>query len=346
MIEPTILQELEDIQQKALDALQPVQDEAGLQAWRTVHLGRSAPVMLVFSSLPKLDKDLRPQVGQRANQVKQALEAAFATRNETLRQTSLQRALTQERVDTSLPGRLPIHGRLQPMTQILREIYAIFAEMGFQVFQSRDIELDEYNFELLNIPPFHAARDMQATFYTSIPGVVPRTHTSPGQMHAMRQFAPEPVRVVLPGMCYRFEQTNVRYDVQFQQVEVLAVGRHITLGDMLGTLEGFARRMFGDSVHIRLRPAYFPFTEPSGEMDVECFLCGGKGCFICKGSGWLEIMGCGMVHPTVLQNGGYDPRQFTGFAAGMGPGRVAMLRYHIEDIRYLYANDIRFLEQF
>jgi phenylalanyl-tRNA synthetase alpha chain len=346
MSEPNALQELKDILQKALDALQPVQDETSLQAWRVAHLGRSAPVMQIFSSLPKLDKDVRPQVGQNANQIKQALETAFNNRNEFLRQASLTRALTSERVDVTLPGRLPIHGRLHPLTQILREIYAIFGEMGFQVYQARDIELDEYNFELLNIPPYHAARDMQATFYTSNPGVVPRTHTSPGQIHSMRQFAPEPVRVVLPGMCYRFEQTSVRYDVQFHQVEVLAVGNNITLGDMLGTLEGFARRMFGDGVHVRLRPAYFPFTEPSGEMDVECFLCGGKGCFICKGSGWLEIMGCGMVHPTVLQNGGYDPRQFTGFAAGMGVGRIAMLRYHIEDIRYLYANDIRFLEQF
>jgi phenylalanyl-tRNA synthetase alpha chain len=346
MSESNVLQKLQEIQDQALQALQVVQDEASLQGWRTMYLGRSAPVMQVFSSLPSIEKDLRPQVGQQANLVKQALESSFSARSEEIKKSALELSLTRGSLDVTLPGRKPSHGRLHPTTRILREIYAIFAEMGFQVFQSRDVETDDYNFGLLNIPPYHPARDMWDTFHTSTPGVVLRTHTSPGQIHAMRRFAPEPVRVVLPGMCYRYEQTSVRADVQFQQVEVLAVGHNITFADMKGTLEGFARRLFGDNVHIRLRPSYFPFTEPSGEMDVECFLCGGKGCIICKGSGWLEIMGCGMVHPTVLQNGGYDPHEFTGFAAGIGPGRVAMLRYHIEDIRYFWSNDVRFLDQF
>ncbi len=346
MSEANILEQLEAMQQNALQVIAAVEDEAALQTWRTAHLGRSAPVMQVFSSLPRVDKELRPQVGQRANQVKLALEAAFTERSQAIKAAALQRSLTQERVDVTLPGRQPGRGRFHPTMQILREMFAIFAEMGFQVYLAPDVETDDMNFGLLNIPPYHPARDMWDTFHTSTPGVVLRTHTSPGQIHSMREYAPEPVRVVLPGMCYRYEQSSVRSDIQFQQVEVVAVGQHITFADMKGTLEGFARRMFGDNVQIRLRPSYFPFTEPSGEMDVECFLCGGKGCVICKGSGWLEIMGCGMVHPTVLRNGGYDPEKYSGFAAGIGPGRVAMLRYHIEDIRYFWANDTRFLEQF
>jgi phenylalanyl-tRNA synthetase alpha chain len=187
---------------------------------------------------------------------------------------------------------------------------------------------------------------MWDTFHTTTPGVILRTHTSPGQIHAMREYAPEPVRVILPGMCYRYEQVSARSETQFNQVEVLAVGRNITMGDLKGTLQDFAQRMFGKGVRTRLRPSYFPFTEPSGEMDVECFVCGGQGCPICKGSGWLEILGCGMIHPTVLRNGGYDPEEFTGFAAGMGPERIALLRHRIDDIRNMWSNDVRFLEQF
>ncbi len=341
-----VLQQLEEYQRNGMAALDAVQDENGLQSWRTAHLGRNAPVMQVFTSLGQVDKELRPQVGQRANQVKLALEAAYNERNGYIKQISLQNSLLRDRLDVTLPGRPSVQGRLHPLTQVLREMYAIFREMGFQIFQSRDVELDDYNFTLLNIPPYHPARDMWDTFHTDRPGVVLRTHTSPGQIHAMRAYAPEPVRVALPGICYRYEQVSVRHEIQFHQVELLAVGQHITFGDMKGTLDDFARRMFGEGVRTRLRPSYFPFTEPSAEMDVECFLCGGKGCVVCKQAGWLEIMGCGMVHPTVLQNGGYDPRQFTGFAAGIGPARVAMLRYHIEDIRYFWANDMRFLEQF
>jgi phenylalanyl-tRNA synthetase alpha chain len=218
--------------------------------------------------------------------------------------------------------------------------------MGFQTYRSREVESDEYNFELLNIPAHHPARDMWDTFFGTNPGMVLRTHTSPGQIHAMHQYAPEPVRVLLPGMCFRYEQISARSEIQFNQVELIAVGYDISFGDMKGTLQDFARRMFGENVHTRLRPSYFPFTEPSAEMDVECFVCGGKGCPVCKGSGWLEILGCGMMHPTVLKNGGYDPNKFRGFAAGMGVERIAMLKHRIDDIRNFWANDVRFLEQF
>jgi len=323
-----------------------VQDEAALQEWRVAYLGRHAPVMQVFSRLSEAPREERPRIGQRANQVKQTLEAALQTRSEQIKRQALERSLSSERLDVTLPGRQPVRGRLHPTTQTLRRIYSIFAEMGFQIYRSRDVETDEYNFELLNIPVYHPARDMWDTFHTTRPGVILRTHTSPGQIHAMREFAPEPVRVILPGMCYRYEQISARSEIQFNQVEVLAVGRKITFSDMKGTLNDFARRMFGAQARTRLRPSYFPFTEPSAEMDVECFVCGGKGCQICKGSGWLEIMGCGMVHPVVLQNGGYDPRQYSGFAAGMGPERITLLLHRIEDIRHFWANDVRFLTQF
>lgn len=344
--ETNVLSELDQIQQTALAALEAVQDEAGLSAWRSTHLGRSAPVMLVFSRLGTVPKDLRPQVGQKANQVKLALEGALEMRSQSVRAGELLRRLTSEKLDVTLPGRRPPLGRLHPVTQALEEICGIFQEMGFQIYRSPEVETDELNFELLNIPAHHPARDMWDTFHTVEPGVILRTHTSPGQIRAMREYAPEPVRVTLPGMVYRYEQTNASHEMQFNQVELLAVGRSITLGDLKGTIEEFGRRMFGASVRTRLRPSYFPFTEPSGEYDMQCFLCGGKGCGVCSGSGWLEIGGCGMVHPVVLQNGGYDPREFSGFAAGLGPERIAMLKYGVDDIRYFFANDVRFLEQF
>jgi phenylalanyl-tRNA synthetase alpha chain len=218
--------------------------------------------------------------------------------------------------------------------------------MGFQIYRSRDVETDEYNFQLLNFPPFHPAREMQDTFFTTEPDVILRTHTSPGQIHVMRERCPEPIRVILPGMCYRYEQITARSEIQFNQVEGLAVGPGIRMSDLKGTLSDFARRMFGPETRTRFRCSHFPFTEPSAEMDIECFLCGGAGCRVCKRAGWLEILGCGMVHPVVLENGGYDPRRYSGFAFGMGPERIAMLRHEIQDIRLFWGNDLRFLEQF
>jgi phenylalanyl-tRNA synthetase alpha chain len=235
---------------------------------------------------------------------------------------------------------------LHPITQTLREIYKIWADMGFQVYRARDVETDEYNFQLLNFPPHHPAREMQDSFYTDTEGVLLRTHTSPGQIHAMREYFPEPIRVILPGMCYRYEQVSASKDVQFTQVEGLAVGPGIRMTNLKGTLSSFARRIFGQDRATRFRASYFPFTEPSAEMDVQCILCNGDGCRTCKHTGWLEILGCGMVHPVVLRNGGYDPETFSGFAFGMGPERIAMLRHGIEDIRAFWANDLRFLKQF
>jgi phenylalanyl-tRNA synthetase alpha chain len=353
-----MLEQLNQIESQALSELGAVQDEDSLQRWKVAHLGRNSPLMKTFDGLGGLSKDERPAVGRRANEVKRLLEGALESRSGELRQAAVLRALEAERLDVTLPGRTPPRGRLHPATQTLREISRVFGEMGFQVYRSREVETDEYNFQLLNFPPNHPAREMQDSFYvdTGRPRgdnpILLRTHTSPGQIHAMREFAamnpenPPPVRIILPGMCFRYEQITARSEMQFNQVEGLAVGPHITLGILKGTLSDFARRMFGQQVRSRFRASHFPFTEPSAEMDIECFVCGGQGCPVCKRTGWLEILGCGMVHPVVLRNGGYDPERYTGYAFGMGPERMTMLRHRIEDIRYFWANDLRFLEQF
>ena len=341
-----MLSDLEQIEIKALQFLDSIQDESSLEAWRVAHLGRSSLLMSVFDQLGKLAKDERPIVGRRANEVKKVLEAAFLKRSNTLRESALQQSLQSERLDVTLPGRTLPLGRLHPATISLRTVVRAFADMGFQVYRSPEVDTDEFNFGLLNMPPDHPARDMWDTFYTSMPNVSLRPHTSPGQIHVMRQYAPEPIRAILPGMCYRYEQINARKETQFNQIEVLAVGKDITLGDLKGTVSDFARRLFGQNIRTRFRASYFPFTEPSAEYDFECLLCSGRGCPVCAQTGWLEIGGCGMVHPIVLENGGYDPAKFSGFAAGLGTERIMMLKHHIEDIRNFWSNDMRFLEQF
>jgi phenylalanyl-tRNA synthetase alpha chain len=341
-----MVEELHELEEEARAALAAARDEEALANWRSAYLGRKGRVTEAVKALGELPREERPAYGQRVNEIKRALETAYEARAEAVRQAAQARALAGEQVDVTLPGR-PLHpGRLHPTTQTLREIYRIFAEMGFQVYRTRDVESDEYNFGLLNMPPHHPARDMWDTFYAATPGVLLRTHTSPGQIHAMRDYAPEPVRVILPGMCYRYEQITPRSEIMFNQVEGLAVGRAITMADLRGTVLDFSTRMFGEGRRLRFRASYFPFTEPSAEVDMDCILCEGKGCRVCKYSGWLEIMGCGMVHPIVLQNGGYDPDEYRGFAFGMGPERIAMLKHRIDDIRYFWGNDLRFLEQF
>ncbi len=341
-----MLDRLDELEQEALKALESVADETSLTGWKTAHLGRNAELAEMLKRLGELEADERPQAGRRINEVKTALEAAFERQTQALRARALEARLREERLDVTLPGRPQPRGRLHPSTQALREILEIWREMGFQVYRSREVETDDFNFGLLNMPPHHPARDLWDTFYTTEPGILLRTHTSPGQIHVMRERAPEPIRVVLPGMCYRYEQITARAEIQFNQIEGLAVGPGVTFADLKGTLTAFARRMFGDAVRARFRASHFPFTEPSAEMDIECFVCGGEGCSVCKHTGWLEILGCGMVHPVVLENGGYDPRRFSGFAYGMGPERSMMLKHRIEDIRLFWANDMRFLEQF
>ena len=352
-----MLDKLKAIEKAALEAIASVWTEESLQAWKTSQFGRSSPLMQVFAEFGKLSKEEKPVVGQAANKVKVTLEAALSAREAEIKAAALAKSLEEEQLDVTLPGRSVHIGRLHPSTQQLRRVLSILGEMGFQVYTSREVETDEMNFQMLNFPLHHPAREMHDSFYVEAEGrgdnpILMRTHTSPGQIRAMREYAatnpqnPPPIRIALPGMCFRYEQVTSRSEMQFNQVEGLAVGEGITFSDLKGTLSDFARRMFGQNARTRFRADHFPFTEPSAEMDVECFVCGGKGCSVCKRSGWLEILGCGMVHPIVLQNGGYDPTRYSGFAWGMGPERQLMLRYKIDDIRYFWGNDTRFLEQF
>jgi phenylalanyl-tRNA synthetase alpha chain len=341
-----MLDRLNRLNDEAVAELATIDTRDGLEEWYARTIGRKGEVTLLVRRVGELPKEERPDFGRRANEVKGALEAAYQARADHIKATELEQSLRQRAIDVTLPGRPLATGRLHPTTQTLRQIYDIFAEMGFQVYLSPDVETDEYNFQLLNIPPHHPARDMWDTFYTMQEGVVLRTHTSPGQIWAMREFCPQPIRVILPGMCYRYEQITARSDIQFHQVEGLAVGYNITMTDLKGTMADFARRLFGAGRRMRFRSSHFPFTEPSVEVDMDCILCNGEGCAVCKQTGWLEISGAGMVHPVVLRNGGYDPDVFSGFAFGMGPGRSTMLQHGITDIRHFWANDLRFLEQF
>lgn len=341
-----MLDQLKTIEEDALATLAVAHDAAGLEGWRVAVLGRKGSLTHALRGLGQLPRDERPAAGAEANRVKDRLEAAFSAHQEVLQQAEIAATLAAEAVDVTLPGRPPSLGRIHPSNAVLRRIYAIFGQMGFQVYDAPDVELDEINFQLLNIPPDHPARDMQDTFYTKDPRVLLRTHTSPGQIRAMRQFAPAPLRVILPGKCFRYEQVTARSEFMFHQVEGLAVGKGITMADLKGTLQEFANQLYGEGRQLRFRCSYFPFVEPGVEVDMDCILCGGRGCRLCKYSGWLEISGAGMVHPVVLRNGGYDPAIYTGFAFGMGPERITMLKHSIDDIRYFFSNDVRFLEQF
>jgi phenylalanyl-tRNA synthetase alpha chain len=339
-------QELQQLRERALAELEQAETPAALEAWRLAYLGRSGAVTLALRGIGQLPAEERPAAGQMANQVRQQLAEAHEAREAALEAASAQERLSAEALDVRLPGRPPELGYLHVITQVLREIYDAFGQLGFHVYRSREVEDDVTNFQMLNIPPHHPARDMWSTFYTTDAGVLLRTHTSPGQIHAMRAYHPEPFRVILPGKCYRYEQVTTRSEHMFYQVEGLAIGQHITMADLKGVLESFAKALFGPERRLRFRASYFPFTEPSAEVDVDCVLCHGAGCQLCKGSGWLEILGSGMVHPNVLRNGGYDPEVYTGFAFGMGPERIALLKYGIQDIRLFYGNDLRFLQQF
>ncbi len=345
-----MLDELNHLRTDALEQLAHIWDDAALEEWRVKFLGRNGALATAMTKLGTLSKEERPAAGKLANEVKSALESAFDAKIGAMKQRALSESLESEPLDVTLPGRPVKRGRLHPATANLRELYRIWGDMGFQVFRSREVESDEINFQYLNIPPHHPARDNWSTFYVADTDhrVLLRPHTSPGQIRAMRELGAngtQPLRVILPGMCYRYEQISARYEIQFNQLEGLAIGRNITFADLKGTLTEFAHRMYGDRP-VRFYGDHFPFTEPSAQMDVECIICDGKGCGICKYTGYLEILGSGMVHPTVLRNGGYDPAEWSGFAFGMGTERIAMLKHSIDDIRYFWGNDLRFLEQF
>ena len=344
-----MLDQLEAKHEQALSEIKAINNSDELQRWESQYIGRKGEITTMLRSTGKLPAEERPAFGKRANQIKNILTSAFEAQERAVAEQELAHDLEEGEIDITLPGRQRERGTLHPTTQTLRQIYSIWAGMGFQVFRSREVEDDDTNFTLLNIPPHHPARDMQDTFYTMEEGVILRTHTSPGQIRAMRALGEDgtkAIRVILPGMVYRYEQITARSEVQFNQVEGLVVGRNIHMSDLKGTIAAFAERFYGEGTQVRFRASYFPFTEPSMEVDVECFLCDGEGCNVCKYTGWLEIAGSGMVNPVVLQNGGYDPTEWSGFAFGMGPERIAMLKHGIQDIRYFWGNDLRFLGQF
>jgi phenylalanyl-tRNA synthetase alpha chain len=346
MADGTATDELRSLETQGLTELAACADETALRSWNTKYFGDKGLMKAALGKIGTIPKEQRAIYGQEANRVKVALESARDTRLAELKEKALAASLTASPLDVTLPGRPRARGRLHPATQILRQVYAIFADMGFQVYRSPEVETDAYNFEYLNMPEHHPARDMWDTFFTTTPGVVLRTHTSPGQIHVMRESAPNPVRVILPGMCYRNEAISTRSEIQFYQVEGLVIGEGVTMADLKGTITAFAHRLFGPERKVRIRSSYFPFTEPSIEVDIDWPKDDPNRDRLTKGTGWLEIMGAGMVHPTVLRHGGYDPDKVTGFAFGMGPQRMLMLQHEIDDIRLFWQNDLRFLRQF
>jgi phenylalanyl-tRNA synthetase alpha chain len=330
------------IAREAREAVLAARTAAELEQVRVRFLGRQGRLTQLLRALGTLSAEERPRVGAAANEAKRELEQLLDTRLAEAAEAERRARRERERPDLTLPGRRPPAGGRHPLTRVHDEIVEIFAGLGFSVAEGPEIETDYYNFEALNFPPDHPARDMQDTFF--LPGaLLLRTHTSPVQIRTMQEQRP-PVRVICPGAVYR-RDADITHSPMFHQVEGLAVDRETSMADLKATLELFAREMFGPRSRIRFRPSFFPFTEPSAEVDVVCFLCGGEGCRVCKQSGWLEILGSGMVHPNVLRNVGYDPEEYIGWAFGMGIERIAMLKYGIDDIRLFFENDVRFLRQ-
>jgi phenylalanyl-tRNA synthetase alpha chain len=315
-----------------------------LEEWHRRNLGKSGTVLHWKRTIGSAPSEERRTLGQLINSAWERMAAAFEARQEQVKLDLIARGVAASGLDVTLPAAASRRNGYHPVTSVMNEICDIFVSLGFGIFESPEVETDEFNFQLLNMPPHHPARDMQDTFYVSS-DVVLRTHTSPGQIHAMRRYAPNPCRVVLPGRCFRNEDVNPRSEMQFHQIEGLVVGPSVKFSDLKGLLLNFARRFYGDDQQIRMRGSYFPFTEPSVEVDILCTICHGRGCRICKEAGWLEVLGAGLVHPDVLKNGHYDPAQVRGLAFGMGVERAVLLRHQITDIRLLFQNDLRFLEQ-
>ena len=335
-------EKLEQIRAAAAEQLNAA--GADLEAIRIRFLGKKGELTAVLRGMGQLSSEERPVIGQLANEVREYIERLIAEKTESQKRDALENKLKSERLDVTMPGRAPELGCRHPLEQVRRELEDLFVGMGFSIVDGPEVEYDYYNFQALNIPENHPARDTQDTFYIT-DNILLRSQTSSVQVRVMEQQKP-PIRVISPGRVYRSDAVDASHSPMFHQLEGLVVERGITMGDLKGTLETFAKAMFGESTQIRFRPHHFPFTEPSAEVDVSCFACGGKGCKLCKGEGWLEILGAGMVHPNVLRGCDIDPDEYSGFAFGMGIERVTMIKYGIDDMRYLYENDIRFLEQF
>ncbi|HVJ48922.1 phenylalanine--tRNA ligase subunit alpha [Desulfitobacterium sp.] len=338
-------EEVRRIQEETLAELKGLTSLETLQELKVKVLGKKGSLTALLRQMGGLSAEERPIFGQVVNEARDVLEKAWAERTQELEQSALQRQIEVQRLDISLPGVSSIRGHQHPLTRVIEEMEDIFLGMGFEIAEGPEIETDYYNFEALNLPKEHPAREMQDSFYIT-EEILLRTQTSPVQVRTMEKVYPQlPVKIICPGKVYR-KDDDATHSPMFHQVEGLVVDKGIRMSDLKGILLNFSRQMFGESREIRLRPSFFPFTEPSAEVDVSCMLCGGSGCRICKGTGWIEILGSGMVHPKVLENGGYNPKEVTGFAFGMGVERIAMLKYGIEDMRLLFDNDLRFLQQF
>ncbi|HIW70886.1 MAG TPA: phenylalanine--tRNA ligase subunit alpha [Candidatus Limosilactobacillus merdipullorum] len=340
-------EKLAELREQGLQAIENSQDLDKINQARVKWLGKKGPLTQILRGMRDLSPEERPAVGKYANDVRNDLQQALAKRKQEMEKELLDAKLMAETVDVTLPGTPVAQGQPHVIQQIINQLVQLFVGMGYEVATGPEVEEEEYNFEKLNLPKDHPARDMQDTFYIT-PQILMRTQTSPMQARMMEKhdFSKGPLKMISPGKVYRRDTDDATHSHQFHQLEGLVVGEHVTMADLRGTLQMVGRNLFGDQLEVRLRPSYFPFTEPSVEADVTCFNCLGKGCDICKGTGWIECLGAGMVHPNVLKMSGVDPEKYTGFAFGLGPDRFAMLKYGVTDIRDFYLNDMRFVTQF
>jgi phenylalanyl-tRNA synthetase alpha chain len=342
-------EQLDGLKATALERLQGISKENDLKElneWRVLYLGKKSELTTLSKGMGQLSSEERPHFGQMLNDVRRALEDKWGSVKENIERTLQEARLASQTIDITLPGRVPSAGAMHPISRVIREIEDVFIGMGFFIANGPEVETDKYNFEMLNLPKNHPARDMQDTFYIT-QELLMRTHTSPMQVRTMEKMRPEvPVKVLVPGRVYRRDEDDATHSHAFTQIEGLVVDKGIRMSDLKGILLAFAKALFGENQRIRLRPSFFPFTEPSAEVDLVCVQCQGAGCRVCKDTGWIEILGAGMVHPHVLDMAGYDRDTYSGFAFGMGAERIAMLKYGIRDIRLLYQNDLRLLRQF
>ena len=335
---------LQNIRQSADALIAQAADAAAVDELRVRFLGKKGELTAILKQMGRLSAEERPVVGALANEVREAITADIARRTKELESAALAARLAAEEIDVTLPGKAPAQGKRHPFEQVLGELKEIFLGMGFDIVSGPEVELDHYNFEMLNMPKSHPARDTQDTFYFT-ENVLLRTQTSPMQIRTMEKQKP-PIRIICPGRVYRSDAVDATHSPIFHQCEGLVVDKGVTFSDLKGTLELFIKKLYGEETRVRFRPHHFPYTEPSAEMDMSCFKCGGKGCSMCKGEGWIEILGCGMVHPKVREMSGIDPNEYSGYAFGIGLERMVMGRFKIDDIRLFYENDVRFLHQF
>ncbi|WP_462259360.1 phenylalanine--tRNA ligase subunit alpha [Vagococcus teuberi] len=342
-----IKERLESLRKDFIEKIAQVETLDHLNNIRVEVMGKKGSMTEILRGMKDLSNEERPVVGSLANEIRDVLSTQIDEKKQELEEEALNQALLNETIDVTLPGKVSSTGTPHILTQVMQEIEDVFLGLGYEIIEGYEVEKDYYNFERMNLPKDHPARDMQDSFYIT-DDMLLRTHTSPIQARTMEKhdFSKAPLRMISPGKVYRRDSDDATHSHQFHQIEGLVVDKHITMADLKGTLEVLLKKLFGEDRNIRLRPSYFPFTEPSVEVDISCFKCGGKGCNVCKHTGWIEILGAGVVHPSVLEMSGIDSNEYSGFAFGLGPDRVAMLKYGVNDIRYFYQNDVRFLEQF